>query len=134
MINSCGIILVNKKGKFLLLKNKNYYDFPKGENQEGEAFLQTALRELEEETGIKKVNLLGLNRFSTDPYRNGKKQAHYFLAYTDAPEESVILGINPELGFPEHDDYFWLTNNEVCDKLNERVKKVFLQAIKWLIP
>ena len=133
MINSCGIILVNTEGKFLLLKNKNYYDFPKGENQEGEAFLQTALRELEEETNLKNVEFrFGITRFSTQPYRNGKKQAHYFIARTDHKENEVILNINPELGFPEHDAYFWLTKEEVCDKLNNRVKNVFLSALNML--
>jgi bis(5'-nucleosidyl)-tetraphosphatase len=133
MINSCGIILMNYDGKFLLLKNKNYYDFPKGENQENESFLQTALRELKEESSLVNIEFcFGINRFSTEIYRNGKKQAHYFLARTNHNENDVILNINPELGFPEHDAYFWLTKEEICDKLNERVLKVFLEALKTI--
>jgi 8-oxo-dGTP pyrophosphatase MutT (NUDIX family) len=53
---SCGIIIFRKVGasvEYLLLRNGgDYWNFPKGRVESGETELQTALREVAEETGI----------------------------------------------------------------------------------
>lgn len=51
-ITSCGV-LVFDKDSFLLMRHDKRYDLPKGHVKPGETELQTALRELEEETGIR---------------------------------------------------------------------------------
>ena len=58
---SAGIILFNnnERRKFLLLNYPSkHWDFVKGKMEEGETFHETALRETNEETGIKDVELL----------------------------------------------------------------------------
>lgn len=51
---SCGIILVNKKSEILLIHatNQEHWDIPKGTKLPGESEVQTAIRELKEETSI----------------------------------------------------------------------------------
>ena len=50
--------------KFLLLYRRgNYWNFPKGHFKPGERSIDAALRELEEETGIKKSELRMLPNF-----------------------------------------------------------------------
>lgn len=51
---SCGIILVNKKSEILLIHATSqwHWDIPKGTKLPGETEIQTAIRELKEETGI----------------------------------------------------------------------------------
>lgn len=52
---SCGFLVMRKKKKklqFLLMKHADRWDLPKGHVDPGETKLQTALRELYEETGI----------------------------------------------------------------------------------
>ena len=52
--------------KFLLLYyGRNYWNFPKGKLEEGEAAMQAFLREVEEETGLKPADLRILSGFRT---------------------------------------------------------------------
>jgi len=59
---SAGVIVFRRDGrgiKYLLLHHGGeYWNFPKGRQEAGETDVQTALRELEEETGIKAIKLL----------------------------------------------------------------------------
>ena len=57
-----GIIVLNKYNKIFVAKRidnpKNFWQMPQGGVDEGEDFLSAAYRELEEETSIKKVELI----------------------------------------------------------------------------
>ena len=57
-----GIVLLNKKNKIFVAKRidnpKNYWQMPQGGLDTNEDYLSAALRELEEETSIKSVELL----------------------------------------------------------------------------
>ena len=57
-----GIIVLNRKNKVFVAKRidnpKNFWQMPQGGVDEGEDFLSAAYRELEEETGIKNVELI----------------------------------------------------------------------------
>ena len=50
-LTACGVICFYQD-TFLLMKHENRFDLPKGHQADGESDLDTALRELEEETGI----------------------------------------------------------------------------------
>jgi len=50
---SCGCIVLNEKNEVLLIhSNKGHWGFPKGHMEEGETEVQTAIREVKEETSI----------------------------------------------------------------------------------
>ena len=53
-VKSCGVIIFRRTPElsFLLMKHSHRYDLPKGHTEEGETELETALREMCEETGI----------------------------------------------------------------------------------
>ena len=57
-----GIIVLNKENKIFVAKRidnpKNFWQMPQGGVDEGEDFLTTAHRELNEETGIKNIELI----------------------------------------------------------------------------
>ena len=57
-----GIVVLNKKNQIFLAKRidnpKNFWQMPQGGVDDGENFFNAALRELEEETGMKKVKLI----------------------------------------------------------------------------
>lgn len=70
---SCGVIVTDTR--FILgclPTNHNLYDIPKGHNEEGESFFDTALRELQEETGIdaKGQVMIDLGIFSYNSHKN----------------------------------------------------------------
>ena len=52
-VNAGGGLVTNYKGEFLLIRRSGLWDLPKGHQEAGEAIEDTALREVEEETGLK---------------------------------------------------------------------------------
>ena len=125
MTLSAGIVLVRPFPdgyRFLLLRAYRYWDFPKGQVEPGEAPLQTARREVAEETGLTSIELKwGDAHVDTDPYGRGKV-ARYFLA--ESSKGAVVLPVNPELGRPEHHEHRWLSYDDAVPLLVERVRKV----------
>ena len=125
---SCGIVLVRETGNdvvTLLLRAYHNWDFPKGVTEDGEEPLQTACREVTEETSIDELDFRWGDRFmDTGPYNKGKV-ARYFLASTTQSE--VVLGISPELGRPEHSEFRWVSFDEAHDISSPRVRDV----VRW---
>ena len=88
-----------------MLRSYRNWDFPKGLVEAGEAPLDAARREVAEETGIQDVELAwGEDYYETHPYAGGKV-ARFYLGRTEI--EQVVLGINPQLGRPEHHEHRW---------------------------
>ncbi|WP_426460963.1 NUDIX domain-containing protein [Mycoplasma hafezii] len=86
---SCGCIVFKefqKQTKVLLIKQKNgYWTFPKGHQEGNETFLETAKRELLEETSIPSDQYLEI--IDSKTYDNqyvlangNNKEVHFFLA------------------------------------------------------
>jgi 8-oxo-dGTP pyrophosphatase MutT (NUDIX family) len=109
---SAGAIVYYMKDKgpmFLLLKYPTYWGFSKGIIEKGEEPEQTAIRELEEETGISvdKIEIIpGFTFIQNWMYRfKGeliKKKATYMLVETSKEtSKKVVLS-------SEHEDFQWL--------------------------
>ena len=109
----------------LMLKAYNHWDFPKGLLEAGEEPLQTALREVQEETGIEQLSFEWGERFiETGPYSRGKT-ARYYIASTEC--EEVVMGISPLTGVPEHHEWRWVSFDEAFDLSSPRARLV----VKW---
>ena len=79
---SCGCIIINDKDEVLLIHhNAGHWDFPKGHVEEGETEIETATREVKEETNID-VEVDEAYRYSTkySPKEDVVKEVIYFLA------------------------------------------------------
>ena len=50
---AAGGVVIRPDGKFLIIKRDGLWDLPKGKQEKGESPEETALREVEEETGLK---------------------------------------------------------------------------------
>lgn len=50
-VNAAGGLVMDKDGKYLLIRRNSVWDLPKGHQEEGEDMVTTAVREVEEETG-----------------------------------------------------------------------------------
>jgi len=115
MILSAGIVLVRKEDhewKYLFLRAFRNWDFPKGIVEESENALDTAIREVREETGIEDLKFHWGDGFKeTGPYNRGAKIARYYIAATS--QSKVNFSINPSIGKPEHHEYRWLAHEEL---------------------
>lgn len=122
---SAGVVVVHGEGsaaRYLLLRAYNYWDFPKGQVEATETPLAAARREVAEETGLTALEWpWGEVYVETPPYARGKV-ARYYLARS--PSAAVRLGINPQLGRPEHHEYRWLPYTEARALLAARLQAV----------
>ena len=57
VVHAAGGVVENKVGELLMIRLRNRWDLPKGQIEEGEESRIAALREVEEETGIKATTL-----------------------------------------------------------------------------
>ena len=140
---SAGMIVFNRSSgrcRFLLvlsrLTNRPLWEFPKGGVDEGESLLQTALRELEEETGIRSDSVQLVSGFEwRESYRftSGRetertliqKDVTYFLAETDVVEVTLAAS--------ELSEYAWLELEEATRRIKypER-RKMLNEAAKTI--
>ena len=75
VIEAAGGVVSNKKGEILFIHRIGRWDLPKGKIEKGESLEQAALREIEEETGLKELILEEFinNTFHLYTERNGEK-------------------------------------------------------------
>ena len=116
---SAGIIIIDESGPekmVLCLRAYANWDFPKGQLEENESYIEAAIRETREETGLQ----LGTDYKLTGKvvpsitYGSGKnkKTAVYYIA-NRLSKKQPVLPINPELGKPEHDEWKWVPLTEI---------------------
>ena len=142
-----GAIVLNKSNKVFVGKRKDnpekYWQMPQGGVNEGESFFNAALRELEEETGMKEVeliqeidgimtyelptNLLGI--IWKGKYK-GQKQKWFLMRYLGSDEE-----INIKTKKPEFLDWKWIDLDMITEvvvdfklhiykELKEKIRKI----------
>jgi 8-oxo-dGTP pyrophosphatase MutT (NUDIX family) len=122
---SAGVVVVHVAQttvQYLLLRAYKNWDFPKGLVEPGEQPLDAAVREVKEETTL--VNLAfdwGQDYLDTGPYNKGKISRYYLARSNDT---QVHLPINPELGFPEHQEARWVGFETALSMVSPRLKPV----------
>ena len=105
--NGVGIVVLNKENKVFVAKRidnpKNFWQMPQGGVNKGEDFLNAAFRELEEETGMKKVKLIqeieGIMTYELPKHLlgiiwkgryKGQKQKWFLMKYLGSDKEINI--------------------------------------------
>ena len=87
-VNAGGGLVSNRRGDYLLISRNGLWDLPKGHQDPGEPIETTALREVQEETGINELELRGLICITDHCYRRDgiwhlKHTWWYDMLYTD---------------------------------------------------
>lgn len=117
--------------KYLIIKHrKGHWAFPKGHAEKGETKLEAALRELKEETGIKKINLLKKSVMVKEVYKftgvkgvKILKKVNYFIA--EAKSKKVKIDENEIINFR------WCTLKTGLERITfEESKSVLKKADK----
>ena len=129
---SAGAIVFrkDKETKYLLLHYEGgHWDFPKGNIEVKETELQTVKREIEEETGIKDVELVQGFKEKIKYYYKLKgelinKEVVFYLAKTKT--EQIKLSF-------EHIGFEWLPYDQAHEKLTfKNAKEILEKANKFL--
>ena len=131
---SAGVIIFRRSEegiKFLLLYHGgSYWNFPKGKLAEGEKSFRAALREVEEETGIKAPNLRFINWFKVSDrfvfYTKEKKRIPRLVIYYLAETKTQSVTIVPR----EHQGYGWFLYKDAlrmlkAPNLKSNLKKAY---------
>ena len=92
IIQAAGGLVTNKKNEILMIFRRGKWDLPKGKLDKGETLEQCAVREVEEETGLKKIALKKplLTTYHTY-HESGKfilKESHWYTM-TISDEQSL---------------------------------------------
>jgi len=122
-----GAVVYNNNSliRFLLLKSKatGYWVFPKGHVKETENLIETAKRELIEETGIKNVEIHKNFCEKIDFVNiNGKRKLVYHYLFKSTSDKVRLS--------EEHLDFEWLTFNKAYQRVDfEDQKRILLLAL-----
>ena len=79
VIFASGGIVENPKKQLLFIHRKGKWDLPKGKAEKNETVRETALREVKEETGIKRLRI---RKFYTNTFHLVRNNSLYFLKET----------------------------------------------------
>jgi bis(5'-nucleosidyl)-tetraphosphatase len=125
----------NEGVKFLLLYRRgNYWNFPKGHFEPGESTINAALRELEEETGIKKSEVRIVPDFRA-------YERFYFKIGNQGIYDTVILFLaethkaDIRIAPREHSGFGWFSYHDAINVTGKKygdTRKVLKQAYDFL--
>jgi ADP-ribose pyrophosphatase YjhB (NUDIX family) len=87
-VNAAGGLVSNRRGDYLLIRRDEMWDLPKGHQDPGEDIRTTAIREVQEETGVDKLEIRSLICITDHCYLRGgvwylKHTWWYDMLYTD---------------------------------------------------
>ena len=135
MEKSCGIVLFHSDD-FLIIQHsaksngsEGHWDFPKGHIEDNETELETASRELQEETGIGDFTLIDNFKYRISYNFRKKnqlvsKEVVFFLAESSTRQVQLSS---------EHQKYSWLDFNLAHDRLTySNAKEVIVKAKTFL--
>ena len=122
---SCGAV-IHHSDEFLLLHYEGgHWDFPKGNREKGETKLETALREIKEETGLTDLEFTDFEEKISYFYKREGKTIHktvtYFLAQSFTKD--IIISW-------EHKGYEWLPYEKALERIAFQNARDVLKAAK----
>lgn len=93
VIQAGGGFVINKKEEVLLIFRRGKWDLPKGKLDKGETIEQCAVREVQEETGLKNIKLLSPLTVTYHTYHEGTKfvlkESHWYTLSGDEEEKLI---------------------------------------------
>lgn len=129
---AAGIFLIREDGQILICHPTNhatdFWSIPKGKVDDGEKILDAAIRETYEETNINVVNYNIIKILEPVNYGHKKKILHPYVLWEKANNHwdwnafDIKCNSNVPLdrgGFPEMDDYKWVSIEEARVLLHE---------------
>lgn len=127
---SCGIIIIHENDFLLLHYPQGHWDFVKGHVEPEEDELQTALRELKEESGISDVKIV----------EGFREEMHYFFTHEGQLISKIVVFFLGRVGdraveiSHEHQNFDWLPFNEAKKRLTfKNAQEILEKAYNFLV-
>ncbi len=126
VIEAAGGLVENDRHQFLFIYRNGIWDLPKGKMEKGENTAETAIREVQEECGIKHISI---DYFLVETYHlfteNNKKRLKITHWYKMSEDKKSILIPQTEEGI-EKVEWVDIENNpQVFEKSYENIKLIF---------
>ncbi len=125
MEKACGGIIIKNKKVLMIRQTKGFIGFPKGHVEKNETEIETAIREIEEETNIK-AQLDENKRYTIyySPKPNIEKEVVYFLG-------KVLDDKNPKPQQGETEEVLWVDIDKVEENLSfDNIKEMWQKVLK----
>jgi len=125
MIPCAGIIVFDNDNTILVSTSCGNHSFPKGKRNKGESYIDTAWRELKEETGLTQEHVKILDNIYIDEVsQKGNPSVRYFIGQLITPIE--IFTFDKE----ELQNVRWVNINDAykIEKFNQRRKEILRKA------
>ncbi len=108
IVYAAGVLLLTRAAprQFLLMKHHDRWDLPKGHAEPGETAVQTALREMQEETGIDPAEV------QLDP--QFRHRSVYPVTYRKQPGKVFEKRLTIFLGWVEHPQTITCSEHAAC--------------------
>ena len=118
-IQAAGGLVMNEKKEILIIFRRGKWDLPKGKSDKGEKLEECAVREVEEETGLKNVKLISPLIITYHTYHEGArfvlKESHWYNMKVSG-EQKLVPQTSEDIK-----EIKWVTANE----LNPYLKNSF---------
>ncbi len=114
---AAGGWVYNDRTNLLMIKRLGVWDIPKGHLEEGESIEECAIREVEEETGVRNLRIddkIGITRHIFDrDGQDGLKVTHWYKMHTDYNQNLIP---QTEEGIEE---VCWVESNEIDEYMEK---------------
>ena len=93
LVQAAGGLVRNENDEILLIFRRGKWDLPKGKLDKGESLEECAVREVEEETGLKKIKLVAPLLITYHTYHEGTrfilKESHWYTMKTKNDQQLI---------------------------------------------
>ncbi len=122
LVTAAGGLVQNEKKEYLLIYRKGKWDLPKGKLDKGEKLEDCAVREVEEETGLKEVKLIKPLCVTYHTYHEGArfilKDSHWYTMKVKGPQQLV-----PQIAEEIH-EIRWVKKTEMAEYVKDSYPSV----------
>jgi len=122
LVAAAGGLVQNEKKEYLLIFRKGKWDLPKGKLDKGEKLEDCAVREVEEETGLKEVKLIKPLCVTYHTYHEGArfilKDSHWYTMKVKGPQQLV-----PQIAEEIH-EIRWVKKAEMTEYVKDAFPSV----------